>query len=88
LPGRRKMRGKTKPAGKEKWSWEVINQGRRFTPAERADRWAAKHVKHSRANLISSIRESGVEGPLSPEELADILSTIKFKATIVVGKQS
>jgi hypothetical protein len=82
------MPRKTKPPGKEKWTWEEINQGRKFTQAERADKWVAKHAGQRRAELINRIRESGMEGPLSPEELADVLRTITFKATIVLGKKS
>jgi hypothetical protein len=80
------MPRKQKPPGREKWSWEEINQGRKHTQAERADRWAAKNSAKRKEALIAHLREEGIGGPLSPEQLADVLGTIRIKATIVVGK--
>ena len=82
------MPRKKKPSGKEKWSWEEINQGHKLSEAEKIARRVEKRREQGRSALIAHIRESGVGGPLTPEELADVLGTIKIKATIVLGKPS
>jgi hypothetical protein len=80
------MPRKKKPPGKEKWSWEEINQGRKFTQAERADRFCERRRNKAKPELVERIKKWGIESSLSPEEIADIwMRTMRIEVKMVLG---